>query len=205
MESRLQTVLDLIVKQGLNPFSGMITYMLGWFRTLHEPEASGIAQMLQGRAAAQAVAMGLLHPYLLTLLADAYARSGQIEQGLGILAEALSMVEKNDERWAEAELHRVKGELLRSLSADNTHEAESCFQRAIAIARHRHAKSWELRASTSLARLWHQQGKRSEAHKLLSEIYNWFTEGFDTGDLQEAKALIESLESRSLEKSKKRL
>ncbi|MBI3801074.1 MAG: hypothetical protein HY268_29390, partial [Deltaproteobacteria bacterium] len=129
--------------------------------------------------------------------------------------EALAMVEKTEERWNEAELYRLKGELTLKQSgvrgpksevrsprsevpstqhlAPNTQaeaEAEACFLKAIEIARHQRAKSWELRASTSLARLWQQQGKTAEAHRMLSEIYHWFTEGFDTKDLQEAQALL---------------
>jgi predicted ATPase len=97
------------------------------------------------------------------------------------------------ERWCEAERHRIKGELLLALSADHQAEAEACFQQALAVARHQQARSWELRAAISLGRLWQRQGKHVEAHKLLAEIYDWFTEGFDTADLQEAKALLAEL------------
>ena len=96
-------------------------------------------------------------------------------------------------RWTEAELHRLKGELLLSLSADNHAEAEGCLHQALAVARRQQAKTLELRAATSLGRLWQQQGKRTAAHQLLAEIYGWFTEGFDTVDLQDAKALLEEL------------
>ena len=116
---------------------------------------------------------------------------GQPEAGLTVLAEALTLVETTGERWYEPELYRLKGELLLQQSADHQAEAETCFQQAIAIARSQQAKSWELRAATSLARLWQQQGKRQEAHDLLAPVYGWFTEGFDTADLQEAKALLE--------------
>ena len=126
-----------------------------------------------------------------------------------MLAEALAVVDKTGERIYEAELYRLKGELtlsspsvqgspVQSLKVDpelRRREAEACFHKAIEIARRQQAKSLELRAATSLARLWQQQGKKAEAHKLLSEIYDWFTEGFDTKDLQEAKALLESLGS----------
>ena len=97
------------------------------------------------------------------------------------------------ERWYEAERYRLKGDLLLALSVDHQAEAEACFQQALAVARHQQAKSWELRAAMSLARLWQQQGKRAEAHELLAPVYGWFTEGFDTADLQEAKALLEAL------------
>jgi predicted ATPase len=103
----------------------------------------------------------------------------------------MAMVDKNGERWYEAELHRLKGELLLQQSSDDATEAETCFHQAIAVAQSQSAKSWELRAATSLARLWWQQGKRQEAYDLLAPVYGWFTEGFDTADVQEAKALIE--------------
>ena len=114
-------------------------------------------------------------------------------EGLTLLAEALAQAHKAEEAWTEPELHRLKGELLLSLSADNHAEAEGCLYQALAVARHQQAKSLELRAATSLSRLWQQQGKRAEAHQLLAEIYGWFTEGFDTPDLQVAKTLLEEL------------
>jgi predicted ATPase len=117
----------------------------------------------------------------------------QVREGLALLDEALALVNKTGERWPEAELHRLKGELLLLLSADNHAEAEGCLHQALAVARRQQAKSLELRAATGLSRLWQQQGKRTEAHQLLAEIYSWFTEGFDTADLQDAKALLEEL------------
>jgi hypothetical protein len=126
-----------------------------------------------------------------------------------VLAEALAVADKTKERWYVAEVYRLKGELtlqklsvissqlsvteLRPLLSDPRGEAEACFLKAIDIARKQQAKSLELRAVMSLARLWQKQGKNAEAHKLLSDVYNWFTEGFDTKDLQEARALLESL------------
>ena len=118
---------------------------------------------------------------------------GQPEAGLTVLAEALTLVDTTGERWYEPELYRLKGELLLQQSSDNQAEAETCFHHALEIARNQQAKSFELRAATSLARLWQQQGKRQEAHDLLAPVYHWFTEGFDTADLQEAKALLEAL------------
>jgi predicted ATPase len=118
---------------------------------------------------------------------------GQPEEGLRTLTEALTLVEAIGERFIEAELHRLTGALLLARSAETPADAETCFQQALAIARQQQAKSWELRAAMSLSRLWQQQGKRIEAHELLAPIYGWFTEGFDTADLQEAKALLEEL------------
>jgi predicted ATPase len=126
----------------------------------------------------------------ITLLVEAQRQAGQSQAGLTVLAEALTLVDTTGERWYEAELYRLKGELLLQHTGSDASQAESCFQHALAMARRQQAKSLELRAAMSLARLW-QQGQRSEAHKLLAPIYGWFTEGFDTADLQEAKALLE--------------
>ena len=119
---------------------------------------------------------------------------GQPEAGLTALTEALTLADTTGERWYEPELYRLKGELLLQQNAANQVEAENCFQQAIVIAQNQEAKSLELRAATSMARLWHQQGRRQEAYDLLAPVYNWFTEGFDTADLQEAKALLDELE-----------
>ena len=127
---------------------------------------------------------------------------GQAEEGLRVVDEALALVERTEERFYEAELYRLKGELL--LMQENQklkgkgqkakiEDVEECFQQAINTARRQEAKSWELRAATSLARLWQQQGKTAEARDLLAPVYDWFTEGFDTADLKEAKALLEKL------------
>ena len=153
-------------------------------------------------------------PCYLAWLAEAYGQLGQTETGLNVLDEALATVRKTEERFYEAELYRLKGTLTlqeasqkskgksqkskvetnpQPLTLSPQGEVEACFLKAIEIAQQQRAKSLELRATTSLARLWQQQGKTSEAHRRLSEIYDWFTEGFDTKDLQEAKALIEEL------------
>jgi predicted ATPase len=130
---------------------------------------------------------------MMSLLAEAYGAIGQPEAGLAVLHEAFVLVASTEARWWEAELFRIKGELFRALAADRTTEAEDCFHQALAIARRQQTKSLELRAAMSLSRLWQCQGKRQEAHDLLAPIYGWFTEGFDTADLQEAKALLAAL------------
>ena len=126
--------------------------------------------------------------------AAVYGIGGQTGEGLRLLAEALAVVDKTGERHSEAELYRLQGELLLAQSSDNTAEADACLHQALAIARRQQARSLELRAATSLSRLWQQQGKQVEARQLLAPLYGWFTEGFDTADLQEAKALLEALE-----------
>jgi predicted ATPase len=128
---------------------------------------------------------------VLSLLAEAYERGNEVEEGLSVLAEALTVVDKTTEGYWEAELHRLKGELLLQQAVPDQHHTEACFQQALAIARRQQAKSLELRAAMSLSRLWQQQGRRAEARDLLAPIYGWFTEGFDTADLQEAKALLD--------------
>jgi predicted ATPase len=127
------------------------------------------------------------------VLADVSAHLGHTDDGLQALAEAHTLVEQQEERWWEAEVCRLRGVLLLRQPGTPPEEAEACFQRALDIARRQEAKSLERRAAMSLARLWQQQGKDAEARELLGSIYGWFTEGFDTADLQEAKALLAEL------------
>jgi predicted ATPase len=177
------------------------TIWLGWALAEQGQLEEGIEKIRWGLDAWRATRAELAWPYFLTLLAEAYRKVGRVEDGLAVVAEGLATAHRNDERWYEAELYRLQGELLlksednhsRSIFGNLQSEAEECFQKAINIAHHRNAKSLELRAAVSLARMWQQQGKQQEAHKMLFEIYHWFTEGFDTKDLQEAKALLEEL------------
>jgi predicted ATPase len=167
--------------------------MCGWALTVQGQEGEGMAQMHHGLTAWRAMGIEAGLPYWLAMLAEAYGSTGQVEAGRRVLAEALTLVDTTEERWWEAELHRLKGGLLLALPTDNAAEAETCFHQALAIARRQQARSLELRAAMSLARLWQQQDKRTDARELLVPIYGWFTEGFDTADLQEAKALLEEL------------
>ena len=128
-----------------------------------------------------------------TVLAEVYAHLGHPADGLQALAEAHTLVEQHEERHWEAEIARLRGVVLLRQPTPQQGEAEACFQQALAVARRQEAKSLELRAAMSLARLWQQQGKQAEAYALLAPTYGWFTEGFDTADLQEAKALLEAL------------
>src|SRR5262249_38415840 len=129
--------------------------------------------------------------HCLTLLADAYGKAHQPKQGLTQLSEAERIIEITEERWGEAEMHRVRGDLL--IAMEDFDAAEASFRRAATVAQHQSAKLFELRASTSLARLWCDQGRDAEARDLLAPVYGWFTEGFDTPDLKDAKALLEEL------------
>jgi class 3 adenylate cyclase/predicted ATPase len=153
----------------------------------------GIEQIHLGLTTYRATGAEILRPYWLALLAEAYGIMGQLEEGLTALAEALTLAETTGGRWYESELYRLKGELLLQQHSDNQADAESCFHHALDIARNQQARSFELRTATSLARLWQQQGRRQEAYDLLTPVYNWFTEGFDTADLQEAQALLDVL------------
>jgi predicted ATPase len=127
------------------------------------------------------------------VLGEASGKVGQIEEGLRVVAEALALENRSGEGQGSAELYRLKGELLLTLSSEHHAEAETCFRQALEAARRQQAKSLELRGALSLSRLWQRQGERDEARALLAPIYGWFTEGFDTADLLEAKALLEAL------------
>jgi tetratricopeptide (TPR) repeat protein len=168
-----------------------------WGMVLHgwaDPDRmAGLTQMRQGLDTLLASGTVLFRPYLLALFAEGHGALGQLAEGLHILDEALGLVEKNGQRLHEAELYRLKGELLLKQSVSDTQQAEACLHQALTVARRQEAKSWELRAGMSLRRLWQHQGKRDEARQWLTPIYGWFTEGFGTTDLQEAKALLEEL------------
>ena len=164
----------------------------GWALAEQGQAEEGVAQIRQGIAGLRATGTELLTVFGLAVLAEAYRKAGQAEEGLAALAEALATAHRNGERWYEAEVHRLKGELLRMQGADAA-EVEACFRQAVEVARQQQAKSWELRAAMGLCRLWQEQGKREEARQMLAEIYGWFTEGLDTPDLKEARALLEEL------------
>ncbi len=153
----------------------------------------GIAEIQHGLTAVRAMGAERSRAYYLALLAKVYGQLGQADQGLDALAEALALVEATDERYWESEIHRLKGELLLSRSVQDADQAARCFDQALESARRQSAKSLELRAATSLARLWQRQGKPEPARELLAPVYGWFTEGFDTADLRDAKALLDEI------------
>ena len=231
-----EATIALCTEQGFPFYLAMGTILKGWAMTMQGQQARGITHMRQGLTAWQATGAELFRPHLLALLAEAYGKAGQAEEGLSVLAEAMGAARKSGKRFYEAELYRLAGELsLRNGETETAAEEsenrrqgesensrkesmssspvlrfsgspvlsssaqfpvsspEACFQKAIDIARSQSAKSWELRATMSLSRLWQQQGKKAEARQLLAEIYGWFTEGFATADLQEAKALLAEL------------
>jgi predicted ATPase len=192
-QERAEAALAITTEQGFGHSVGVLTFGRGEALAAQGQGEAGIAQMHQGLAAIRATVQSLALSALLAPLAEAYGKSGQAEEGLRLVAEALAHVDHTGERHWEAEVYRLKGELLLQQAVPDAPQAEACFQQALAVARRQQAKSWELRAAMSLARLWQQQGKRLEARELLAPVYGWFTEGFDTADLQEAKALLEEL------------
>jgi len=165
----------------------------GWVQAEQGREDEGIEQIHRGIAAFRATGAELLRPHFLGLLAEAYGRSERTDKGLEALDEALVLVDKTGERLHESEFYRLKGQLLLARPVDSHPDAEVYLHRALAIARRQQAKSLELRAAVHLSRLWQQQGKPDQARRLLGEVYGWFTEGFDTADLKEAKALLDEL------------
>jgi predicted ATPase len=189
-----EAAISLTTDQGFPHWRAYSAILRAWALAQQAGQAQeGVEQIKQGLRAYRATGAELWRPYLLALLAEAHGTIGEPEAGLMALAEALTLADTTGERWYESEIYRLKGELLLQQHTDNQAESEHCFQQAISIARSQQAKSWELRASTSLARLWQQQGKRQEAINLLAPVYHWFSEGFDTADLQEAKALLDAL------------
>ncbi|MBI3800334.1 MAG: tetratricopeptide repeat protein, partial [Deltaproteobacteria bacterium] len=209
-QERAEALITLSTDQGFAQYAAQGTIRRGWALVEQGQAEAGVAQIRQGLAAHRATGAENARPHYLALLAEGYEKVGQAEEGLNTLVEALATVDKTGERYYEAELYRLKGKLVlqsgvRGPASENPNtqhpapstqaeaEAEACFHKAIEIAQRQQAKSWELRATVSLARLWQHQGKQHEARNTLSEIYNWFTEGFDTKDLQEAKVLLEEL------------
>jgi predicted ATPase len=211
VQDRIEAAITLGGEQGLPNWLAQATILAGWTMSEEAHGEGGIAQMREGLAAYHSTGALLITTYFLALLAEAYGKIEQPEQGLGVLDEALALAGENGERFYEPELYRLKGELTLQQSrvqASNIEgsdtksvirnpqaelEAEKFFRKAIDIASRRQAKSLELRAVTSLCRLRQQQGKDAEARQMLENIYGWFTEGFDTADLKQARSLLDEL------------
>jgi predicted ATPase len=174
-------------------FAAHAMVLRGWALVERGQPEEGIAQLRGGLAAYRATGAEIERSHWLALMAEACRHTGQTKEGLGVVAEALDHVAQTGIVYYEAELYRLEGELRLRVDAADEQRSETCFRRAIEIARKQRAKSWELRAATSLARLWSEQGRRTEARDLLAPIYGWFTEGFDTADLKAAKALLAEL------------
>jgi predicted ATPase len=194
-KEQAEAVITLSNEHGFIQASSAGIIKRGWALAKEGAVAEGIRQLHQGLATIRDMGLELPLSLYLALLADAYKQGGQVDAGLYVLAEALAHLDKTSERGLEAEIYRLRGECLLAQTGNRyqEREAEECFRQALDVARQQQTKSLELRATVSLGRLWQQHGKRAEAHQMLAAIYSWFTEGFGTLDLQEAKALLEAL------------
>jgi predicted ATPase len=192
-QERAEALLALCHEQGFALYRTMGSILGGWALAEQGQAAEGVAQMHEGLTTRRTIGATGTDAHYLAMLAEGYRQSGQLEAGLTVLAEALAAVDQSGVRFYEAELYRLKGELLlaQAGTGHQVQEAEACFRQALAVARRQQAKWLELRAAISLSWLWHRQGKRDAARHLLAEIYGWFTEGFETPDLKEAKTLLE--------------
>jgi predicted ATPase len=193
LRERIEVAISMATEHGFALVLGVGPIMRGWALVTEGRAGEGIKQISQGLERYRATGAGFQLPHLLTPLIEAYKKIEQPEEGLTTLAEAQALVEKTGERYYEAELQRLKGELVLAQSPDDPAKAETCFHNALEIARRQHAKSLELRTAMSLARLWQRQGKEGEACQLLNDVFAWFTEGFDTADLRDARTLLNEL------------
>jgi predicted ATPase len=192
-QEQAEATIALSEEHGIENWLAMGTLMRGWAVAMQGQPVEGIREMLSVLDAMRAVGAQIAVPWFLGLLAEVYEKVGEWQEGLAAIGEAMQVTNKTGQDLWGSYLHRLKGDLLLALSEDNQAEAESSLRQAIEIARRQSAKSWELQATTSLARLWQTQDKKEEARQLLAEIYGWFTEGFDTRDLKEAKTLLDEL------------
>jgi class 3 adenylate cyclase/predicted ATPase len=193
VQAHAESLITLATAKGFPYWRAMGTIMKGWALADEGQIDAGGTQLRHGLVAWQETGAALIMPYYLSLLASVLAREGRGSAALEALDKALRLAEKTGERWFEAELHRLKGEAFLHGDATNRAEPEACFHRAIEIAQQQNAKSWELRAAGSLARLWADRGERHKAYDLLAPVYGWFTEGFETADLKDANALLDEL------------
>lgn len=193
VQARIEEGMSIAAEQGFPRWIPHGTFLRAWLLG-EDRERTGIAEMAGVLASERAkAASGRWYGHYAALMATAYMKEGQTVEGLNVVTDALVTAQNTDCRYYEAELHRIKGELFLAQNAADEQQAEAYFQNALKIARGQSAKSLELRAATSLSRLWQRQGKKAEAQTLLAGIYGWFTEGFDTADLKAAKALLEEL------------
>ena len=189
VQARVAEGMALATEQGFSPRRAQADFLQGWLLVEQGHREVGIAQMIAARAAGR----GRWDGHIAVLLADTYGKEGQTAAGLRVVNEELSRLQITGARFYEAELYRINGELLLRQAVPDEELAETCFEKAIEVARRQQAKSLELRAAMRLSRMWKRQGKKEEARQLLAEIYGWFTEGFDTADLKQAKLLLEEL------------
>jgi predicted ATPase len=191
----IDELIALAEEKGASYWKALGTAVRGWLFALTGKASDAVQAITSGLSSLRSTNATLYEPWHLQQLAMAYAELGQPDDARRCVDDAIETIERSKEKWGEAEVHRIAGEIaLKSLMPD-PEKAKAYFERALAVARQQQAKSWELRAAMSLARLWRDQGKAGEARELLAPVYGWFTEGFDTRDLKEAKALLEELAS----------
>jgi predicted ATPase len=193
VRQRAQEAFELSNKLGFPMWLAQSSILRGRVAAEMGEEKEGIAQMRQGLSAYTATGATVPCTYCFALMAEPYGNLGKMDEGFSALAEAMTAVEERGERWWESEIHRLKGELLLKLPVPDVQQASFCFQQALNVAHRQRARSLELRAATSLARLWQNPDKRQDAYDLLAPVYGWFTEGFDTADLKDAKALLDEM------------
>ena len=191
LDERADQLVAVATEQGFPLWRAQGTIYRGWVKVKNGDVAEGISLLRSGSAAYRATGAEVWMPHYIALLARACEIAGQIEEAVTLLDDALQIVERTGERWFAAELNRHKGQLL--LRQGHSEAAEELYRKALSIAEEQEAKLWELRAAVSLARLRRDQGRHAEARDLLAPVYGWFTEGFDTPDLKEAKALLDEL------------
>jgi class 3 adenylate cyclase/predicted ATPase len=192
VRQKAEALIQFATEQNFPYWKGLGTLLHGWALVEQGERDEGIAQLRQASEDCDAMKIFSFSTYSLALLSEAYSKAGQAKEGITVVGEALERAHKSGERLHEAELYRINGELLLMQGAAEP-KVEECFHQALDFACDQNAKALELRAAISLSRLWQQQGKRDEARQMLTEIYSWFSEGFDTADLQDAKALLEEL------------
>ena len=188
-----EATIALATEHGFPHWAAMGSILGGWALAMRDRNEAGLAKLSQGIAAWRANHASVNAPYALAMQAEAASLVGHIDEGFRSLDDAQAVLEEQEDRWFEAEIYRLRGELLLRQSIASEAEAETWLRRALDVARSQRAKSLELRAVNSLAHLWRAQGKHSDAFDLLSRIYGWFTEGFDTIDLKYTKALLAEL------------
>jgi predicted ATPase len=194
VQARVDKGMTLATEQGFSRGWASAAFLQGWLLFEQGHQEAGIAQMLKivGKDQAER-GSARWNGHSSAILAEAYRKTGQTMDGLSVVTEALSRATQTGCRYYEAELRRIKGELLLAQAMPEEGQAEGCFREAIEVSRRQQAKSLELRAAMSLSRLWQKQHKREQARQLLADIHGWFTEGFDTADLKAAKTLLEEL------------
>ena len=185
--------MGLAEQLGFPLYLGVGRFLRGWARVESGEGEAGIAEMQQALGELAGIGSGLGAPSLLFLLAEGLRKVGRHDEALGALGLGVAQAEQQGQHYYDAELHRLRAEILLDMDGNAVEEAEALFGQSLEIARRQEAKTFELRAATSLARLWQRQGKRDAARALLAPVYAWFTEGFDTRDLKDAKALLEEL------------